>query len=177
MDDQQLADRIDRLEGYAVKVLSAAAAVFLCLGAFRTYYTEKGTDYSVVTTVGLFDEGGAQKVIAAGFLGLVIATAIAVMVCIVAFDRGQGRFAVRAGVVSFWLMAVGSLAPVLVSLIARGSDESSEQAGSAMIHYVAGVALFGLLVLTTVRNLWVRDPELHVVHGPSGSAHLRDHWR
>lgn len=160
-DKQRLREldlRIDRLETCVVVLLSSAVAVLLALGSLRHFTTEDGDPVSMMSL--LFDAGkidsSEERIAAIGFIGLLACTALAVVHCLMTWSRGGGAKALAAGRVLFWLMLLGSVVPLLLTLEAT-SEENSHDAGPAMLYFYAGLGLYAVLLFSEVRNLWVRE--------------------
>ncbi len=150
-----------------VAIFCLFTAAVLVAGAVLPMYTDRDGDtadqaWSVVSIAGSAlsilvgaerpdtDSPGVQALFIAGFLGLNL---IIVLLLVVVFpwavigrvSRNQVRFAR----IIVWLGLVGSVVPVLLSLVASGSTDSEAGWGGAVLF--VGMAASLVIVLTTVR--------------------------
>ncbi|WP_453984332.1 hypothetical protein [Brevibacterium casei] len=165
--------RIHRLERIMVAIFCLITAAVLVAGAVLPMYTDRDVDtgdqaWSVVSIAGSAlsilvgaerpdtDSPGVQAAFIAGFLGL---TLIIVLLLLVVFPWAVigrvGRKQVRFARIVVWLGLIGSVVPVLLSLVASGSTDS--EAGWGGVVLFAGMAASLVIVLTTVRSRTAGD--------------------
>lgn len=173
-----------------VAIFCLFTAAVLVAGAVLPMYTDRDGDtadqaWSVVSIAGSAlsilvgaerpdtDSPGVQALFIAGFLGLNL---IIVLLLVVVFpwavigrvSRNQVRFAR----IIVWLGLVGSVVPVLLSLVASGSTDSEAGWGGAVLF--VGMAASLVIVLTTVRRgLRVTAPRRPMEGGEARTAVAR----
>ncbi|WP_144589407.1 hypothetical protein [Brevibacterium casei] len=159
--------RIHRLERIMVAIFCLVTATVLVAGAVLPMYTDRGVDtgdqaWSVVSIAGSAfsilvgaerpdtDSPGVQALFIAGFLGLCL---IIVLLLLVVFPWAVigrvSRKQVRFARIVVWLGLLGSIVPLLLSLVASGSTDSDAGWGGAVLF--AGMVASLVIVLTTVR--------------------------
>lgn len=145
--------RLAALTRLLLRMHLGACLALLAVGAVAaTFYgTLDGEEiYSSLLTIpgqALTDGDELSTVLGIGFVGLLLCTIAAVLIALSQWHGALGPGARRTGKVVAVLMAIGGLVPVVLTLIAFGSSDSTEP-GPAMLYYAPGVALFGYVMFS-----------------------------
>lgn len=162
----RLEQRIDWIETVMIRLLSGVTGGLLLAGMLTTLWAEDTDDgFSRVrlVTVGFLslsegtEDGGIWIAIGIGFLGLVVAAAVAVLVCGHQWARAGTETTARVGRIAAGLLLGGVWVPIVLCL---GFDEPDAEIGPGIWLFTAGVLLFALSSFTRgVQSLWVRRTE------------------
>ncbi|HEX2143927.1 MAG TPA: hypothetical protein VHG10_05390 [Glycomyces sp.] len=167
--DQQrsdLEDRVFTLESIAIRALAAATVGLLTLGSALPVYADLEKD--AIPTLRLltapFAAFGALDEVedARGFtvtMGIVFAALLAGIVAAIGiglaqWNRREGAGMVRSAKVVAWVLLIGMLVPLLITITAMDADRAGDP-GPAMWCFVPGVILFATTVFSRgLRRLW-----------------------
>ncbi|MGO1833097.1 hypothetical protein CZ771_14415 [Actinomycetales bacterium JB111] len=173
---RRLAERLDSLEGLAIRCYAAATAALLAVGTFLpvwSFLAERGGDDDDWHAFSVWDSlrysFGAEHVhsnqdywgqkfsslLGVGLIVLLVGVALAIVLCLVAARRSSGRVGVVVGkAVAVLLVAVSVV--VFLPLIGGGRHPSHLE--HPLWVFVAGVALFVALAFSpTLQRLARRE--------------------
>jgi cation transport ATPase len=172
---QRLEARIDRLEQLVVRGVAALSAVLLLLGVLLDYVSPDAggaapgdeDDPDVVVWGNLLtlpfkvfgfrdgDEAAGDAAFAACYLVLLLVTAVALWLLWTIARREAGPRLGRVANVVGGLLVLGTLGALTIALGAA-SENTEGETGPAIYVFAAGVAVYLVLIATSLRDWW--DP-------------------
>ncbi|MDT0202035.1 hypothetical protein [Nocardioides sp. AE5] len=156
-NDSTLHARVERLEHQMLVLVGLVATVLLIIGTTRTLFTEKpGGDARPHDMFTMLTSDFVPTFIKVAYGFLLVATAGAIVITVLAWDRNGSRMLLRVGRGLLVVMVLGAVATLLITLIST-RDGVGAEAGSGGWFYLAGVIAYATLVAGSLAEAWV-DP-------------------
>ena len=166
-----LEDRVHALETGVVRTLALLAGGLLALGSVLPVYSAPSEEQLPVLRLltapfeifGVTSETEDHKafnvMMGIGFLGLLACILTAVGVCFAQWNRQAGSVATRTAKVVAWLLVIGMVVPILLTMIGASNDEGDVvSVGPALWLAVPGVVVFAVTAFNDhLRRLWAPE--------------------